>query len=75
MTVISCFNCGKHVDTTKEKMFMTVSWMYKNLLKQNDLKSDKNPPDVVGVCSDCWNNIFNKKLDLKDWYWEYNKNV
>jgi len=56
-------------------MFMTVSWMYKNLLKQNDLKSDKNPPDVVGVCSDCWNNIFNKKLDLKDWYWEYNKNV
>ena len=75
MTVISCFNCKKSIDTKKEKMFMTVSWLYKDLLKQNDMKSDKEPGEVVGICLDCWDNVFKKKLDLKEWYWEYNKVV
>ena len=75
MTDISCFNCGKTVDTTKDKMFMTVSWLYKDLVKKNGLKLDKDPGEVVGICSSCWDNSFKKKLDLEDWYWEYNKNV
>ena len=54
---------------------MTVSWLYKDLLKQNNLKSDKEPGEVVGICSNCWDNSFKKKLDLKEWYWEYNKDV
>ena len=54
---------------------MTVSWLYKDLLKQNNLKSDKEPGEVVGTCSNCWDKAFKKKLDLKEWYWEYNKAV
>ena len=75
MTAISCFNCEKTVDTKKEKLIMTISWLYKDLLKQNSLNSDKNPPRVLGICSNCWKNVFKKKLDLKDWYWEYNQSI
>lgn len=75
MTVIPCFLCEKPVDTKKDKLMVTVSWVYEDLLKLNDLKSDKSAPRVVSVCSNCWDNKLKKKPDLKDKYWVHHKEV
>ncbi len=75
MTVISCFHCERPVDTKKETLTMTISWLYDDLCKENNIVDNKHPPRVLGLCSKCWNNVFKNKPNLKDWYWEYNKNI
>ena len=75
MTIINCIHCDKPVDTKKEKLVMTVNWMYKDLLKLNNIQSDKNPSKVIGICPVCWDNILKKKIDVKDWYWTYNQSI
>ena len=54
---------------------MTVNWMYKDLLKLNNIQSDKNPSKVIGICPVCWDNVLKKKIDVKDWYWTYNQSI
>lgn len=75
MTTINCVYCEKPMDTKKETVLVTVKWLYNELLKLNDIKANKNPPRVIGICTHCWESIFKKKLNLKDWYWTYNREI
>ncbi len=72
---VSCAICDRQVDTRKEDINVTVSWVFEDLLKKNNVKYDKKAPRVVKICNDCWNNKLKSKPEGKDFYWSFNKGI
>ena len=72
---ISCTICDRQVDTRNEDVTVTVSWVFENLLKNNNIKLDKRAPRVVKICKKCWENTLKNKPEGKDYSWSFNKTI
>lgn len=72
---ISCIYCNASKDTRKETVYVTVEWIYKRLLEMNNLEPKGAVPRVVKICSNCWDNVFKKKVEDTNYYWTFNKEI
>ena len=70
---ISCILCDKQMDTKNEDVIVTVSWVYSELIKRNNIQSNKSLPRVIKICKSCWENIIKDKPQGSNYYWLFSK--
>lgn len=62
------------METTREDIFVTVSWVLKDILEKNHIKSDKELPRIVKLCRACWESL-KEKPQRDDYYWILDKTI
>ena len=68
-----CFLCDKAMQTRNENIFVTVDWIFKDILEKNNVKYDKAIPRVVYICEQCWKSL--KEGPQGEDYWIFDKNI
>ena len=72
---VPCALCDKVVETKKEDLYVTVRWCFDEMLKANNVETDKDLGRVISVCKKCWSNQLKNKPSIDDYYWIYDKTV
>jgi len=72
---ISCILCDRQMETRNEDVFVTVSWIFRDLIKRNNIQYNKSIPRVVKICKGCWENALKDKREGADYYWLFNKAI
>ena len=72
---IQCDICDRQVNTRNEDVYVTVSWVCNDLVKKNNVQSNKNFPQVVKICKQCWENTLKDKPQGTDYYWLFNRTI
>ena len=72
---VSCTLCDKQIDTRNEEVTVTVSWVFSDLIKRNNIKFEKSTPRVVKICKKCWEDVLKDKPEGTDYFWLFNKAI
>lgn len=73
--IVPCTLCDKQMDTKNEEAIVTVGWVYSDLLKRNNIKSNKSIPRVVKLCKKCWEEALKDKPQEDNYHWSFNKTI
>ena len=72
---VSCVLCDREMETRDEDVIVTVSWVFSDVIKRNNVQCSKNVPRVVKLCKECWESLKDKPPQESNSYWTFNKTL